>query len=91
MTMTNITAEAAVEALLQAFEWEPFELSKLFDQIVCCLHRNPRFAGLTLTELDLLLADTRCKVEDDVDEIEDRLIEAFKDALFDVGEGERGQ
>jgi hypothetical protein len=91
MTMTDITTEFAVEALWRAFEWEPFELGKLFDQIVRCLHRHPRFANLTLTELDLLVADTRRETEDNVGEIEDRLVAAFEDALFDVGEGERGQ
>jgi hypothetical protein len=89
MTMTNITAEAAVEALWLAFEFEPIGLDEIFDAIAVCLHRHPRFAGMTLFEVDLLLADIRCKTEYEVGELESKVAGAFRDALFDVADGVR--
>jgi hypothetical protein len=86
--MTNINPEFVVESLWQAFGWEPIKAVELFDRIANRLHRNPRLRGMTISEIDLLLADARREFELDVDEFECRLVQAFKDALeFNETEG----
>jgi hypothetical protein len=79
--MTSIRSEAAIEALWQALEWAPIELSNLFDQIASRLHRNPRFRDMTVAEIDALLADARRASEHDLGELEWRLVQTFKDAI----------
>jgi hypothetical protein len=86
--MNRISTEAAVERLWLALEWEPpIKFIEIFDAIASRLHRHPRFHGMTITEIDLLLADIRRDAEHDVGELEWRLIDAFKDAIFDVADG----
>jgi hypothetical protein len=86
--MSDINREFAVTALWQAFAWEPIRPAALFDRIANRLHCNPRFRGMTISEIDLLLADARREFELDIDEFECRLVQAFKDALeFNETEG----
>jgi hypothetical protein len=77
----QIDAELALESLWQAFEWEPINLTEMFDQIAHRLRRHPRFAGMTIGEIDLILTDARREAEQDVNEITRAIISAFKDAL----------
>jgi hypothetical protein len=77
----QISNEAAVESLWLALEWEPIRSAEIFDQIAYRLRRNPRFRDMTITEIDLLLADARREFELDPDELEWRLVKAFKDAI----------
>jgi hypothetical protein len=82
----QIATEVAVESLWQAFEWErPINSTELFDRIAAQLHRHPRFRGMSITEIDLILADARREFERDADEFEWRLVRVFRDA---IGEGD---
>jgi len=77
----KIDIETAVESLWQAFEWEPIDPAKMFDQIATRLRRNPMFRGMSIEQLDLILGDARQEFERDIDEYESRLVRAFEDAL----------
>lgn len=84
----QINGGAAAEGLWQAFEWEPINVTDLFDQIVNRLRRNPRFCGMSIVDLDLLVADARREFQLDMDMYERRLVRAFKDAIqFDETDG----
>jgi hypothetical protein len=87
----QIEIEAAVESLWQALDWEfasTIEPTKVFDRIAHHLRRNPRFRGMSITEIDLLLADARREFEHDVDELGWRLVRSFKDEIgFSVVDG----
>jgi hypothetical protein len=77
--MSEITPEFAVESLWQALAWAPVELDPIFDAVA---HRlRHRFAGMTIGEIDLILADARREAQHDVDELEWKIVRAFKDAL----------
>jgi hypothetical protein len=80
--MTSINIAFAINCLWQALEWEPVEITELFDQIACRLRRNPRFSNMPISEIDLLLADARREFEQDMDDFESRLVRAFKDAII---------
>jgi hypothetical protein len=43
------------------------------------------FAGMSITEIDLLLADAQREAEHDVNELEWRLVRAFKGAIASDG------
>jgi hypothetical protein len=77
----SITPESAVGALWDAFDYEPIKLGEIFDRIAYRLRRNPRFAGMSIAEIDLILADARREADIDVSEYEQRLAQAFEDAL----------
>jgi hypothetical protein len=77
----QISTEDAKDALANAFEWEPARLTEVFDRIAYRLHRNPRFRDLSISELDLLLADARREFERDIADFEWRLTQAFADAI----------
>jgi hypothetical protein len=80
--MTQISHEAALEGLWQALDWAaPAKLDEIFDELASRLRRHSRFAGMSITEIDLLLADTRRELEHDLNEYEWCLIRAFKDAI----------
>jgi hypothetical protein len=80
--MTSVDPDFAVESLWQALEWErPDKLTELFDQIASRLHRHPRFRGMSIAEIDLLLADARHEFQHDLTEFEWRLVRAFRDAV----------
>jgi hypothetical protein len=49
-------------------------VAKLFDDIVEVLKRNARFAGVSRDELDLLLADTRIRAEQQIGDLVDDTI-----------------
>jgi hypothetical protein len=84
----QISAEAAVEALWLAVEWEPIDPAEIFDRIVARLHRNPRFRDLPVAAPDLAVADSRRELEHDIADFEWRLVRAFKDAIgFDGTDG----
>jgi hypothetical protein len=75
---SNNERSAADMAFLDAFDYaamyiETFDLSDAFalaqdytDRIIVMLRRDPRWAGLRRTELDLLLADIRKQFAHDV-------------------------
>jgi hypothetical protein len=87
--MTNINPEFAVESLWQALQWEPINHAEIFDQIAVRLRRDPHFRNMSITAIDLILADARHEFEHDVKEFEWRLVGAFKDAIgFVETEGE---
>jgi hypothetical protein len=87
--MSTISVEAAVEGLWQALEFEIPSASDLtdrcFDEITYHLHRSPRFRGMTLTEIDLILADARREFERELEGLlgglERRLIRDFKNEI----------
>ena len=57
-----IDADAALVALDDAVAWRlrpALDAEKLFDDIASKLHQRPEFKGLTINQLDLLLADLR--------------------------------
>jgi hypothetical protein len=87
--MTSIDPEFAVESLWQALEWELPKSTAVFDEIAHHLRRSPRFRGMSITEIDLLLADARREFVRDLDDFEWRLVHAFKDAIgFDEADGD---
>jgi hypothetical protein len=66
---------------------------KVFDQIAHRLRRNPRFAGMSINEIDLVLADARREFEVELDRafdsVERRLVQSFRDEIgFGETEGE---
>jgi hypothetical protein len=77
---TQISIEAATEALWDALDYElVIKPTELFDRIALHLRRNPRFQGMSITEIDLLLADVRCELEFDLGELASRVVQAFRD------------
>ena len=38
-------------------------IDNMFENVIAVLRRDPRFAGISLFELELLFADARCEVE----------------------------
>jgi hypothetical protein len=79
--MVTINNGSAVEALWEAMGWESINPDEIFDQISSKLNRHPRFKGLSITEIDLLLADLRRQFVHEVHEYQWRLVQAFKREL----------
>jgi hypothetical protein len=87
--MTNISTEFAVETLWLVLDEElkhAIKPSEVFDQIAAQLHRHPRFRSMSVTEIDLILADARHEFQHDVDELEWRLVQSFKTGIGFDGE-----
>jgi hypothetical protein len=77
-------ADDVMGALMQAFTWEPIRSTEMFDRIVARLRRTPMFRGMSIGEIDLILADARNEFELSVSEYEGRLVDAFEDALEEI-------
>jgi hypothetical protein len=87
--MTSISTEFAVESLWEALQWEPIDRVEIFDRIAVGLRRNPHFRNMSITAVDLILADARREFEHDMKELEKRLVRAFKDCVgFEETQGE---
>jgi hypothetical protein len=83
-----INPEFAIEGLWQALAWETINPTEIFDQIAHRVRRHPRFKDMSITEIDLILADARREFEHDFAEFEWRLVRAFKQAIeFDESDG----
>jgi hypothetical protein len=68
-----------MEALWFALELErPIKSADLFDDIAARLHRHPRFRGMTIGAIDLILADLKRDLDHDLSTFSWRLVQAFK-------------
>jgi hypothetical protein len=82
--MTTIDHELVIETLwliLEA-EFEPALASaKVFDRVAHHLRRSPRFRGMSIVELDAALYDAKREFEYVVDELELKLVHAFRNGI----------
>jgi hypothetical protein len=79
--MSTISTEAAVETLWQALDWTRIDSDELFDEIASKLHRLSAFKHMSISQIDLLLADLRRQFVHDVNEYQWRLVQTFKREL----------
>jgi hypothetical protein len=88
--MTTIDHELVIETLwliLHAELKPALASAKVFDRIAHHLRRSPRFRGMSIVELDAALYDAKREFEYDVDELEWKLVRAFRNAIgFDDDE-----
>jgi hypothetical protein len=81
-----IDADAALVALDDAVAWRlrpALDAEKLFDDIASKLHQRPEFKGLTINQLDLLLADLRREFAHAMRGAEWQLYDAFRCSIGD--------
>jgi hypothetical protein len=82
--MTEAEIEVSVEGFWLAQQWQPDPIGAMFDHIAARLHRDPRFRGLSLCEIDLVLADARVEVEEEFAVLALRLSHDLRDAIHYV-------
>jgi hypothetical protein len=79
--MTDAEIEVSVEGFWLAQEWQPDPIGAMLDHVALQLHRDSRFRGLSLTQIDLILADARGKIEDEFAVFALRLSHNLRDAI----------
>jgi hypothetical protein len=82
--MTSITPEFAIESLWNAIEWElpkVIDATAVFDEIAYQLRRSPQFKGMSIAELDLILADAKRQFQFRTVNLEWAIVRAFKDQI----------